>query len=208
MTTTSIFVAVYTVHCAVTGVLAVAVFLLLREHGRSLMLRGANRADQGPRVGSSLPQLTLRSFEGMPTTIGNDASRASIVLIAGATCPACLNVAPELGRVAKVPGVKSLVVCLGGNVECAQIRSRVPDDVECVVDEARTAVKKWSVLSTPLLLAISPDGRLIGKTSAVDRAAVAALHEALAKHSAHQGAAGSGDGSSLRRQDPAPSAFA
>lgn len=139
------------------GALTLITLLLVRQV--SLVTLRLDRAEDRPAldgisVGSAVP-------EPVSELLGERNGAVGHVLVLGATCAPCRQLADELHDTEASDPILSLI---GGDVQAAQaIARRLPAWIEPVLDpEASTAIDSLDLQTTPFLFTVQA-GRIVGK---------------------------------------------
>ncbi|MFJ9631814.1 hypothetical protein ACIRU8_29360 [Streptomyces sp. NPDC101175] len=150
------------------GGLFVVLLALTREVGR-IQVRlgplGASMADAGPRTDDLAPVFDgLTDQEGRSVSVGGRRARPQLVLFTSTTCTMCLGLMPGVSRLAELSGeFEVLVVSDGTEAEHRTFLELSGITAAVGYVSARHVGTAYQVSGTPYGVALSADGRLLGK---------------------------------------------
>lgn len=148
---------------------AVVLFALVRQIG-VLHTRVAPRGSRdpgrdGPQVGTQPPQMELLAIGGTPLWIGTQMSQPAVYLFVSLTCTLCQDVLRSVPALHQAYANRLFVRVLvrGDPPDAARIkeRHRLPDAVP--VAAAHQVFEVYGVDSTPWLLVLGSDGRVLSR---------------------------------------------
>lgn len=176
-----LFLLSYAVLWLLVMALSVAVYVLLRHEGQLLIKSKSVRENQGPDIGSPLPQFNLRDYSGTRLDISANPGRPTLIVLAVENCQLCERALPALRDVAmeRSDELNTTFVYPGTSADFERLRHNLTSLTRVVHDPRKSVIRRLRVTHTPFGILVDPYGVVLKKAILNDRSNVDWLLEPL-----------------------------
>ncbi|HZI86780.1 MAG TPA: thioredoxin-like domain-containing protein [Pyrinomonadaceae bacterium] len=160
---TTIWLISHAVLWLVVGLLSVLVILLARQMGliyRRLGSAPARMENDGPAIGESVPEMTVRTLAGETKIIGGSNLISRLLVFVSVGCPACNLVAPAVRAVSKKErsALETLIVSISADERAVRdfVKRNKLLEVPCII--SNELAKRYEIHGPPYGVLLDRDG--------------------------------------------------
>ena len=147
----------------VVALLSVLVILLARQMGliyRRLGSAPARMENDGPAIGESVPEMTVRTLAGETKIIGGSNLISRLLVFVSVGCPACNLVAPAVRAVSKKErsALETLIVSISADERAVRdfVKRNKLLEVPCII--SNELAKRYEIHGPPYGVLLDRDG--------------------------------------------------
>lgn len=147
----------------VVALLSVLVILLARQMGliyRRLGSAPARMENDGPAIGESVPEMTVRTLAGETKIIGGSNLISRLLVFVSVGCPACNLVAPAVRAVSKKErsALETLIVSISADERAVRdfVKRNKLLEVPCII--SNELAKRYAIHGPPYGVLLDRDG--------------------------------------------------